>query len=564
MSDATSLSSTHKTPTMFTSAAEEAQSRLHVEIIPGTEILTDLEDTHFIRGGRQGVVLVPQPTVDPHDPLNWSPFWKYITLLNCSLYMFLGNFTALSIAPLTPIYLEYFNTTITRVGLLTGVCVLTLGYANFILIPCTCLFGRRPVALVCSVVFLGSNVWQALATSYSSLMGGRALIGIAAATSESLMPVVIADLLFLHERGTWMGIYFWAFFMGAWAGPIVSGNIAANPNLGWRWFFWVSAIIQGVLLISMFFFFPETKYQREPSVTTYQHHNREDAIDTGDMTTDTKEEATRRENIEALEVPTPTTSVLGKGYPTKTQRLGMNLRPDRAELKFLPRDLITPFQLVAFPIVIFGSCCLGFGANCLLVLNLLESPGFSAPPYNFSPSAVGFVNFALMGGGIFGLLTAGPFSDWVSMKLTIRNNGIREPEMRLPALIPFCIIGFIGLLVAGLGWEHQWPWPVIVVVGFGFSGVLVMAIPTIGLTYAIDSYKPVAGQITVVGTVVKNTFGFGMTYFINDMANQRGYLVPVMLLASLGVGIPIVGGVMLWFWGKSCRRISRNSKVHRF
>lgn len=63
------------------------------------------------------------------------------------------------------------------------------------------------MALVCSVVFLGSNVWQALATSYSSLLGGRALIGIAAATSESLMPVVIADLVFLHERGTWMGIY---------------------------------------------------------------------------------------------------------------------------------------------------------------------------------------------------------------------------------------------------------------------------------------------------------------------------------------------------------------------
>jgi len=46
-----------------------------------------------------------------------------------------------------------------------------------------------------------------------------------------------------------------------------------------------------------------------------------------------------------------------------------------------------------------------------------------------------------------------------------------------------------------------------VIVGFGFTGVLVMAIPTIGITYAIDSYKPVAGQIMVVATVIKNTFG---------------------------------------------------------
>jgi hypothetical protein len=53
-----------------------------------------------------------------------------------------------------------------------------------------------------------------------------------------------------------------------------------------------------------------------------------------------------------------------------------------------------------------------------------------------------------MVGGIFGLVTAGPFSDWVSMKLTKRNNGIREPEMRLPSFLPFLIIGFIGLLVS--------------------------------------------------------------------------------------------------------------------
>jgi len=121
-----------------------------------------------------------------------------------------------------------------------------------------------------------------------------------------------------------------------------------------------------------------------------------------------------------------------------------------------------------------------------------------------------------------------------------------------------------AIQIAGLGWQHTWSWPVIVIVGFGFSGVLVMAIPTIGLTYAIDSYKPVAGQITVVGTVVKNTFGFGMTYFINNMAIEKGYLVPVMLLASLGVGIPVIGGLTLWFFGKRCRRWTRGSSVHSF
>jgi MFS family permease len=89
----------------------------------------------------------------------------------------------------------------------TGACILSLGYANIAIIPCANIFGRRPTALVCCAICIGSHIWQALSTSYSSFLGGRVLVGIGAATSESLMPVVISDMMFLHERGTWMGAY---------------------------------------------------------------------------------------------------------------------------------------------------------------------------------------------------------------------------------------------------------------------------------------------------------------------------------------------------------------------
>lgn len=49
----------------------------------------------------------------------------------------------------------------------------------------------------------------------------------------------------------------------------------------------------------------------------------------------------------------------------------------------------------------------------------------------------------------------------------------------------------------------------------------------------LDCYKPVAGEILVIATVVKNTYGFGMTFFINDWAASSGYqimwLIPVRL-----------------------------------
>jgi hypothetical protein len=45
------------------------------------------------------------------------------------------------------------------------------------------------------------------------------------------------------------------------------------------------------------------------------------------------------------------------------------------------------------------------------------------------------------------------------------------------------------------------------VLGFSFVGLQVVAIPTIAITYAIDCYEPVTGEIMVIATVVKNTFG---------------------------------------------------------
>ncbi|KAK0734603.1 hypothetical protein B0T26DRAFT_632266, partial [Lasiosphaeria miniovina] len=47
------------------------ENELHVEIIPGTEIMADVESYHFVKSeGKSNHVLVPQPSNDPHDPLN--------------------------------------------------------------------------------------------------------------------------------------------------------------------------------------------------------------------------------------------------------------------------------------------------------------------------------------------------------------------------------------------------------------------------------------------------------------------------------------------------------------
>ena len=110
-------------------------------------------------------------------------------------------------APMFPLLGAEFGLSQTQLNLLTGVCVLSLGYANFFIVPLSNILGRRFASISLGLLCVGTCIWEALAKSYGSLLAARILNGFATATSETLMVQVIADIFFLHERGIWMGVY---------------------------------------------------------------------------------------------------------------------------------------------------------------------------------------------------------------------------------------------------------------------------------------------------------------------------------------------------------------------
>jgi hypothetical protein len=213
---------------------------------------------------------------------------------------------------------------------------------------------------------------------------------------------------------------------------------------------------------------------------------------------------------------------LGKGRPAKWQfRL---YQPNAHPLRAMVKDLWTPWKLFAFPIVEFASFVVSWSCSSFLTINLTQSQVFAAPPYNFSSQTVGFTNFAVLVGAFIGLATGGPLSDWVAEKLTARNNGVREPEMRLVAMIPYVLIMYLGNIVVSVGYQNHWPWEAIVIIGYTCAGIQVAALPSISSTYAVDSYKPVAGSLFVSITVNKNVWGYGFSKFITEWSIEAGYV----------------------------------------
>ena len=102
-------------------------------ILPGTEIMADIGSHHFVKSsGRDHRVLVPQPSDNPNDPLNWSVGWKISAIVASSMVSFVQGFGPLSLAPMFGDYIEAFNCSLADAVQFTGVAILVLGFSNFI------------------------------------------------------------------------------------------------------------------------------------------------------------------------------------------------------------------------------------------------------------------------------------------------------------------------------------------------------------------------------------------------------------------------------------------------
>lgn len=95
--------------------------------------MADIGTHHFVKSNdKSGQVLVPQPSADPHDPLNWSKKRKIATIIASTVATFTQGFGPLALAPQFPYYIEEWHVDLTQVVRFTGVCILVLGFSNFI------------------------------------------------------------------------------------------------------------------------------------------------------------------------------------------------------------------------------------------------------------------------------------------------------------------------------------------------------------------------------------------------------------------------------------------------
>lgn len=148
-------------------------------------------------------VLIPQPSSDPNDPLNWSRLKKHVTLLVITVVAFLPDFgSSIGIVALLPqaVYVA-LERTIGK-GLLMKNSqwgksqntiqhnlvgnLFCLGAGGLFTVLLSAYFGRLPVLFFFTSMALGTSAWCAAATSFSSYMAARILNGFFSGVAQAV------------------------------------------------------------------------------------------------------------------------------------------------------------------------------------------------------------------------------------------------------------------------------------------------------------------------------------------------------------------------------------------
>lgn len=87
-----------------------------------------------------------------------------------------------------------------KVTMLITIPLITNGIASYFLVPLSIAIGRRPVLLVTAVLAWAGGLWAGFSTSLDSHLAGRAVMGLGAGAVEALIPLIVQDMVFIHQR----------------------------------------------------------------------------------------------------------------------------------------------------------------------------------------------------------------------------------------------------------------------------------------------------------------------------------------------------------------------------
>lgn len=250
-------------------------------------------------------------------------------------------------------------------------------------------------------------------------------------------------------------------------------NRLITINHPWRFIYYVAIALIGGTLILAFFTFPETAYTRSIEINT------QDVLTLGE-----KRELSGVGQNEATLNPAK-----------KTYWQTLKVFSGTYTEEGFGRLFIRPFALILLPPVLWSSLVQSVTIGFIVAVTSNVASAYSTA-YNMEPYKTGLCFIAAIIGALIGIFCGGGLGDKIADFFTKRNNGVREPEMRLPAMMFSLISTPLSLILYGVGIQYQLHW-ICPTIGLALLNFSVVQGTNVALVYTIDAYRPIAGEVTL-------------------------------------------------------------------
>ncbi|KAM9893496.1 hypothetical protein OXX79_009304 [Metschnikowia pulcherrima] len=539
------------------------------DFIPGTINIYSFsaEEGHSnLKVTKNNVILVPQPSDSVNDPLNWARSKK---LWNFLLLAFITGFTAATSndAGATQDSLnELYGISYDAMNSGAGVLFIAIGWTTFLLTPVASLYGRKVSYFICIFVGLVGAVWFAMCKRTSDTVWSQLFVGASEACAEAHVQQSLTDMYFQHQLGAVLTVYILATSVGTYLGPLIAGFIVEGA--GFRWVGWIAVFISAGLLAVIFFGMHETMFDRKK----YQGVVQQTSSGQFDLKTEKKDIFAEKKESNGIDENLSVSSNMS--VHSNNLELAVTHKRGAREpkisywrsvamitkapnlvgtgIKQYLKRLLLLFRVFLFPPTLFSGLVWGMQDALLTFYLTVEDDEYYDPPYNYGNTQVALMNVPCLIGAVIGCVYAGIVSDWFTIWLAKRNNGVQEAEYRLYFLIIPAILTPVGLILFAVGTDQHWPWfptyfgLALIGIGFGSSG-------DVSMGYLMDAYPDMVIEMMAGVSVINNMFGCIFTFACSPWLDAMGNTKTFIILAVITV-IVMGGAIPFIIYGKRIRK----------
>ncbi|RYP14828.1 hypothetical protein DL765_006129 [Monosporascus sp. GIB2] len=504
----------------------------------------DFSGNVFLISSGGEILQLPMPSPSPRDPLNWS--CKQRAAAGACLMAF--SAVSMYAIQVTSILYDFvfraFSPTVSDMQRLVSTPTLLMGIGAFVWIPLSLALGRRPVFLLGSLTLSVGTTVAACAQSFTTLMAGLCLVGLAAGLACSLLLLIVIDMTYINERPRQLAMY-WAIPSALTLLSLCLTSVAKPYLSSFRGIFLTCTIISTSLTTLSLFFLRESFFIR-PAVAydgrvLVQSSTEKVEVYEPWQYCEAGENDLEQERLEVRhkQIP-PWMSWMRMSRPFGTSWKSM--------LACYPQVLLC----VCNPLIFWVTAMNAINFGGMLFVGSTVSSVLARPPYSLPDQLLSLVNGSAAVGSLVSWPLTVSLGSPIVQKLTVRAGGVRYAENYLIFYLLPILTGIASVVLYGLTVAYEWHFS-FACLAYGLNSFSYIGMGLANTLWVTEAFPRWAAAALIVVGGVSYMASFGISFTIPSWVDTEGFAktsieIGVLLLLAGLVAVPAT------LWGKSLRQ----------